>query len=85
MESAWFIHRCTGTFLARCCRRGGSNNIDAMMRIRYFASPMQRKARIHQKAICYHIFNRGINRRLIFEDDDDRVLFQDLVRRYKDL
>jgi putative transposase len=46
---------------------------------------MPRTPRVYQQALCYHIFNRGINRRRIFEDDQDRLVLQNLVRRYKDL
>ena len=45
---------------------------------------MPRTARIYQQAICYHLMNRGINRRVIFEDDADRRYFTDLVIDYRD-
>lgn len=44
---------------------------------------MPRLARSFQIAICYHVFNRGINRQAIFRDDKDRERFSELVRRYK--
>lgn len=45
---------------------------------------MPRTARKHQeRALCYHVFNRGINRQAIFRDDGDRRFFSQLVSRYK--
>jgi putative transposase len=45
---------------------------------------MPRKSRIQQLSICYHLFNRGINRQAIFRSDADRKVFTDLVREYKE-
>lgn len=45
---------------------------------------MPRTARIFQRAVCYHLMNRGINRGAIFKDDADRRYFTDLVKDYKD-
>ncbi len=44
---------------------------------------MPRKARIYQRATCYHLVNRGINKLPIFDDDADRRHFSKLVIRYK--
>lgn len=30
----------------------------------------------------YHVFARGVGRQLIFEDDEDRFLFLDLMSRF---
>ncbi len=47
-------------------------------------SIMPRQARVYQRSICYHVMNRGVNCNAIFSDDRDRVLFLDLIRRYKE-
>lgn len=44
---------------------------------------MPRQARIFQRSICYHVFNRGVNRSRIFFDDEDCQHFTRLVREYK--
>lgn len=46
---------------------------------------MPRIARCQQRALCFHVMNRGVNRQPIFRDDADRRRFGDLVRRFKDL
>ncbi len=46
---------------------------------------MPRRARNFQRAICYHLMNRGVNRLPIFEDDKDREYFSRLVRYYKEM
>lgn len=45
---------------------------------------MPRKARCQQKALCYHVMNRGVNRQVIFRDDLDRHYFIKCVKHYKD-
>jgi len=44
---------------------------------------MPRTARVFQRAVCYHILNRGLNRRRIFEDEADKQWFSDAVADYK--
>ncbi|MFH0954044.1 MAG: transposase [Verrucomicrobiota bacterium] len=45
---------------------------------------MPRIARTHQQtALCYHVFNRGINRQPIFRDEHDRDFLIKAVRKYK--
>jgi len=33
--------------------------------------------------LCYHIFNRGISRHYLFDDDNDKEYFKNLLLRYK--
>jgi putative transposase len=44
---------------------------------------MPRVARAYRQALCYHVFNRGLNRQVIFRDDRDREHFSKVVLRYK--
>lgn len=44
---------------------------------------MPRTARVFQKAVCYHLMNRGLNRSVVFEDDADRQWFSEAVSDYK--
>ena len=44
---------------------------------------MPRSARIFQRALCYHVMNRGVNRQRIFQDDEDRRYFTQTVADYK--
>lgn len=44
---------------------------------------MPRIGRIYQRALCYHVMNRGVNRQSIFADDTDRAYFSKLVIKYK--
>jgi REP element-mobilizing transposase RayT len=46
---------------------------------------MPRVGRIYQRALCYHLMNRGVNRQAIFNDDADREYFGQLVGEYKAL
>ena len=46
---------------------------------------MPRSARIFQRALCYHVMNRGVNRQRIFQDDADRRYFTQTVADYKAL
>ena len=46
---------------------------------------MPRAGRIYQRALCYHVMNRGVNRQKIFSDDIDREYFARLVSEYKRL
>jgi len=46
---------------------------------------MPRTPRIFQRALCYHVMNRGINRGEIFDDELDRKQFVQLMAEYKDL
>lgn len=46
---------------------------------------MPRTSRIFQRAVCYHLTNRGINTTSIFATDEDRSYFSDVVRDYKDI
>jgi putative transposase len=45
---------------------------------------MPRVGRIYQRALCYHVMNRGVNRSIIFVDDADRRYFSRLVLEYKE-
>jgi putative transposase len=40
---------------------------------------------VFQRALCYHVMNRGINRREVFSGEADREKFLELVRDYKAL
>ena len=42
-------------------------------------------ARIFQRALCYHVMNRGINREEIFVDEHDLTRFSQLTAEYRDL
>ncbi len=44
---------------------------------------MPRQARNYQKSICYHVFNRGVNRNPIFGSLRDREIFLGLIQKYK--
>ena len=46
---------------------------------------MPRIGRIYQRALCYHVMNRGVNRSPIFSGDDDRAYFSETVAEYKKL
>ena len=46
---------------------------------------MPRTARIFQRALCYHLINRGVNRGRICHDDEDRAQFCELAAEYRDL
>lgn len=45
---------------------------------------MSRKARKKSESGIYHIILRGINRQIIFEDDEDRIKFLDTIKSYKE-
>jgi putative transposase len=45
---------------------------------------MPRKAREKSESGIYHIILRGINRQIIFEDDEDRIKFLDTIKSYKE-
>ena len=44
---------------------------------------MPRRPRIQQQAICYHLYNRCINRDRLFEDERDFARFRQIIGRYK--
>ena len=46
---------------------------------------MSRQARKKSESGIYHIMLRGINRQQIFEDEEDRQKFLDILENYKDL
>ena len=46
---------------------------------------MPRIARVFQRAVCYHLMNRGLNRRRILEDEEDRMRFTETVAEYKEI
>ena len=46
---------------------------------------MPRVARLLQRALCYHVMNRGVNLQCIFADDEDRAYFKQTVAEYKAL
>jgi putative transposase len=46
---------------------------------------MPRVGRIYQRALCYHVLNRGVNRQAIFVDEEDCAYFLRLAAEYKDL
>ena len=46
---------------------------------------MPRTARKYQRALCYHVMNRGVNRQRIFHDDADRRVFLQKVADYKQI
>lgn len=46
---------------------------------------MPRTARKISGSNIYHVMLRGINRQDIFEDDEDRLYFMRLLRKYKDI
>ncbi len=39
--------------------------------------------RFRQQALCYHLYNRGVNRQDIFRDDADYARLVELLARYK--
>ena len=46
---------------------------------------MPRTARIKSATNIYHVIWRGINKQVIFEDDDDRYFFMNIVRKCKEV
>jgi len=46
---------------------------------------MPRVGRVYQRALCYHVLNRGVNRQAIFADEDDLAYFLGLAVEYKDI
>lgn len=46
---------------------------------------MARQARLKSKSGIYHIILRGINRQVIFEDDDDKFKFLECLSHYRDI
>ena len=46
---------------------------------------MPRSARIFQRAVCYHLINRGLNRNRIFEDEADKKRFAEVIEEYKEI
>jgi len=44
-------------------------------------SAMTRQRRIEFEGACYHILSRGNERRNIFNDNDDRISFQEILRK----
>ncbi|XQY91625.1 transposase [Metabacillus sp. HB246100] len=45
---------------------------------------MPRSARTKSSTGIYHIINRGANKQEIFHDDDDKIKFLDILKKYKD-
>lgn len=45
---------------------------------------MPRKARIKSSSNIYHIILRGINRQIIFEDEEDNIRFLDTLQRFQE-
>lgn len=45
---------------------------------------MSRRARIKSNSGVYHVMLRGINRQLVFEDEDDKEQFRETLRKYKE-
>lgn len=46
---------------------------------------MARKPRVKSSSGIYHIIVRGINRQNIFEDDEDRLKFIEILAKYKEI
>ena len=46
---------------------------------------MARQARLKSKSGIYHIILRGINRQVIFEDDDDKLKFLECLSYYRNI
>jgi len=46
--------------------------------------PRKPRYLLWSKEACYHIFNRGHNREVVFRQDDDRCFFLELWQRYRD-
>jgi putative transposase len=44
---------------------------------------MPRVPRIRQQALCYHLYNRGVNRQPLFHEEGDWRRFVELLGRYK--
>jgi putative transposase len=44
-----------------------------------------RVGRIYQRALCYHVMNRGVNRQAVFGDEEDCEYFGRLAAEYKAL
>lgn len=46
---------------------------------------MARTARKRSQTRIYHVMLRGINRQVIFEDDEDRIKFLETIKSYKEI
>ncbi|THE11355.1 transposase [Bacillus timonensis] len=46
---------------------------------------MPRVARIKSRSGIYHVILRGVNKQTIFEDDEDRTRFLNVLQRYKEI
>lgn len=46
--------------------------------------PSKNRVKVYAPDSHYHIYNRGINKRRIFLDDDDYAVFLNLLKRYLD-
>ena len=44
---------------------------------------MPRRARIKSQSGIYHIMLRGINKQVIFEDEEDKFKFLETLKNYK--
>lgn len=62
--------------------RNSSRLLDRRTSARHIAF-MPGRPRIQQQAICYHLYNRCINRDRLFEDERDFLRFRQIVARYK--
>ena len=52
---------------------------------KYEVRIIARQARLKSSSDLYHILFRGINRQIIFEDDEDKLIFLECLKQYKDL
>ena len=48
------------------------------------AVPMPRGARKQSESSIYHVMVRGVNQMQLFYDDEDRIVFVERIRRYRD-
>ncbi len=46
---------------------------------------MPRKARKKSRTGIYHVMIRGINKQIIFEEDEDKQMFLETLKKYKDI
>ncbi|MDD4569241.1 MAG: transposase [Tepidanaerobacteraceae bacterium] len=44
---------------------------------------MARKPRIHYEGALYHVIVRGNNKAYVFEKDEDKKMYKDIIKRYK--
>ena len=64
---------------------GSIESFVTMCYSKYEVRIIARQARLKSSSDLYHILFRGINRQIIFEDDEDKLIFLECLKQYKDL